>query len=38
MTEAAIIAASEGAKELIWLKHLLSELLSDCQKNTGTVH
>jgi hypothetical protein len=28
-TEAEIIAASEGAKELIWLKRLLSELLSD---------
>jgi hypothetical protein len=37
-TEAKIIAASEGAKELVWLKHLLSELLSDCQKNTDTVH
>jgi hypothetical protein len=28
-TEAEIIAASEGAKELVWLKHFLSELLSD---------
>jgi hypothetical protein len=28
-TEAEIIAASEGAKELVWLKRLLSELLSD---------
>ena len=36
-TEAEIIAASERDKELVWLKRLLSEL-SDCQKNTGTVH
>ena len=28
-TEAKIIAASEEAKELVWLKHPLSELLSD---------
>jgi hypothetical protein len=28
-TEAEIIAASEGAKELVWLRLLLSELLSD---------
>jgi hypothetical protein len=26
------IIESEGAKELAWLKRLLSELLSDCQK------
>jgi len=37
-TDAQIIAASEGAKELVWLKRLLSELLSDCRENTGTVH
>jgi hypothetical protein len=37
-TEAEIIAASEGAKELVWLKRLLSELLSDCRENTRTVH
>ena len=38
-TEAEIIAASKGAKELVWLKHLPSELLSKfARKNTGTVH
>jgi hypothetical protein len=29
VTVAEIIAASEEAKELVWLKRLLSELLSD---------
>ena len=33
-TEAKIIAASEGAKELVWLKHFLSELLSDFARKT----
>jgi len=37
-TEAEIIAASEGAKELVWLKRLLSELSDLARKNTGTVH
>jgi hypothetical protein len=33
-TEAEIIAASEGAKELVWLKLLLSELLFDFTRKT----
>lgn len=32
-TEAEIIAASEGAKDLIWLKRLLSELLETVEKS-----
>jgi hypothetical protein len=37
-TEAEIIAASEGAKELIWLKRLLSELLPDFAKRTPVLY
>ena len=36
-TEAEIIPASEGAKELVWLKHLLSELLSDFARKTAVL-
>jgi hypothetical protein len=38
MTEAEIIAASEGAKELVWLKRLLSELLSDFARKTPVLY
>ena len=37
-TEAEIIAASEGAKELVWLKRLLSELLPDFAKRTPVLY
>jgi hypothetical protein len=37
-TEAEIIAASEGAKELVWLKWLLSELLPDFAKRTPVLY
>jgi len=37
-TEAKIIAASEGAKELVWLKRLLSELLSDFARRTPVLY
>jgi hypothetical protein len=37
-TEAEIIAASEGAKELVWLKRLLSELLSDFARRTPVLY
>jgi hypothetical protein len=37
-TEAEIIAASEGAKELVLLKHLLSELLSDVARRTPVLY
>jgi len=37
-TEAEIIAASEWAKELVWLKHLLSELLSDFAEKTPVLY
>ena len=37
-TEAEIIAPSEGAKELVWLKHLLSELLSDFAGKTPALY
>ena len=37
-TEAEIIAASEGAKELVWLKRLLSELLPDFVKETTVLY
>jgi len=37
-TEAEIIAASEGAKELVWLKRLLSELLSDFSSKIPTLY
>ena len=37
-TEAEIIAASEGAKELVWLKRLLSELLSDFAEKTPVLY
>jgi hypothetical protein len=38
-TEAEIIAASEGAKDFVWLRRLLSELLSDfARKRADTVH
>ena len=37
-TEAEIIAASEGAKELVWLKCLLLELLPDFAKRTPVLY
>jgi hypothetical protein len=37
-TEAEIIAAREGAKELVWLMRLLSELLSDFAEKTPVLH
>lgn len=37
-TEAKIIAASEGVKELVWLKCLLSELLSDIAKKAAILY
>jgi len=37
-TEAEIIAASEGAKELVSLKWLLSELLSDFARKTLVLY
>jgi hypothetical protein len=37
-TEAKIIAASEGAKELVWLKRLLSELLPDFVRETPVLY
>jgi hypothetical protein len=37
-TEAEIIAASEGAKELVWLKCLLLELLSDFARKTLVLY
>jgi len=37
-TEAEIIAASEGAKELVWLKRLLSKLLSDFAGKTPVLY
>jgi hypothetical protein len=37
-TEADIIAASEGAKEIVWLKRLLSELLSDFAEKTPVLY
>jgi hypothetical protein len=37
-TKAEIIAASEGAKELVWLKRLLSELLSDFAQKTPVLY
>jgi len=37
-TEAEIIAASEGAKELVWLKRLLSELLPDFARRTPVLY
>jgi hypothetical protein len=37
-TEAEIIAASEGAIELVWLKRLLSELLSDFARKTLVLY
>jgi hypothetical protein len=37
-TEAEIIAASEGVKELVWLKHLLSELLPDFAGKTPVLY
>jgi hypothetical protein len=37
-TEAEIIAASEGAKELVWLKCLLSELSSDFAGKTPVLY
>ena len=36
-TEAEIIAAREGGNELVWLKRLLSELLSDFARRTTLV-
>ena len=36
--EAEIIAASEGAKELVWLKHFLSEMLSDFARKTLVLY
>jgi len=38
MTEAEIIAPSEGAKELVWSKCLLSELLSDFARKTLVLY
>jgi hypothetical protein len=37
-TEAESIAASEGAKELVWLKRLLSELLSDFARRRPVLY
>jgi hypothetical protein len=37
-TEAEIIATSEGAKELVWLKRLLSKLLSDFAEKTPVLY
>jgi len=37
-TEAKTIAASEGAKALVWLKRLLSELLSDFARRTPVLY
>jgi len=37
-TETEIIAASEGAKELVWLKCLLPELLSDFARKTLVLY
>jgi len=37
-TEAEIVAASEGAKELVWLKRLPSELLSDFAEKTPLLY
>jgi hypothetical protein len=37
-TEAKIIAASEGSKQLVWLKRLLSELLSDFTKKAPILY
>jgi hypothetical protein len=37
-TEVEIIAASEGAKGLVWLKRLLSELLSDFARRTPVLY
>ena len=37
-TEAKIIAASEGAKELVWLKRLLSEQLPDFARRTPVLY
>ena len=36
--EAEIIAACEGAKELVWLKRVLSELLSDFARQTRVLY
>lgn len=38
MTEAEIIAASEGAKELFWLKLWLSELLPEFVRETPVLY
>jgi hypothetical protein len=38
ITEAEIIAASKGAKELVWLKRLFSELLSDFARKTPVLY
>ena len=37
-TEAEIIEASEGAKKLVWLKRLLSELLYDFARRTPVLY
>jgi hypothetical protein len=37
-TEAEIISAREGAKELVWLRRLLSELLCDFAKKTPILY
>jgi hypothetical protein len=37
-TEAEIIAASEGAKELVWLKRLLSELFFDFARRMPVLY
>ena len=37
-TEAEIIATSEGTKELVWLKRLLSELLSDFARKIPVLY
>ena len=36
--ETEIIAASEGVKEMVWLKHLLSELLSDFARRRPALY
>jgi hypothetical protein len=37
-TEVELIAASEGAKELVWLKRFLSELLPDFVRETPVLY
>jgi len=37
-TEGETISASEGAKELVWLKRLLSEQLSDFARKTPVLY